>query len=146
MRFRLAPRKISSPLRNAGSWVQLLVIVVIVVLARLVVPSRNGATLPGLVLPTCPLRSYTGLPCPFCGITTGTAWMARGQVLNAWHSNILSPFLGIFLLSLAAYTLGCRLIAGYSFDIEMNPRVRRGLTVLATVLVLLSWGVNLYRL
>lgn len=45
-------------------------------------PFAIGAVIPrdgvGLI-PTCPFRAITGLPCPLCGGTRAFAWAARGD-------------------------------------------------------------------
>lgn len=43
--------------------------------------------------PLCPLRRTTGVPCPVCGMTTGTFAMVRGDVLAAFLANPLAPLL-----------------------------------------------------
>lgn len=48
----------------------------------------------------CPLRSLTGIPCPFCGMTRGVTAAVRGDVFDAV---VLNP--GSVLLVLAAVTL-----------------------------------------
>jgi hypothetical protein len=59
-----------------------------------------GAALPHLPgnpgLP-CPLRSVTGVPCPFCGLTTSVKAVLRGDSHGAWAAN---PF-GLVLVVLA---------------------------------------------
>jgi len=45
-------------------------------------PFAIGATLPrdGVsLMPPCPFRAVTGLPCPLCGGTRAFAWAARGD-------------------------------------------------------------------
>ena len=39
----------------------------------------------------CFFRTMTHLPCPFCGMTTGFALMARGRVAAATQSNFMAP-------------------------------------------------------
>ena len=39
----------------------------------------------------CPLRAMTGIPCPFCGMTTGTVATLRGDLGAAFRANLFSP-------------------------------------------------------
>ncbi len=48
--------------------------------------------------PLCPLRRTTGVPCPFCGMTTGVLALARGDVAAAFAANPLAPFLVLVVL------------------------------------------------
>ena len=43
--------------------------------------------------PLCPLRRATGVPCPFCGMTTGVLALSRGDVVAAFAANPLAPLL-----------------------------------------------------
>jgi hypothetical protein len=40
----------------------------------------------------CLFRRVTGLPCPTCGLTRGTAYLVRGEVHAAVSAHPLSPF------------------------------------------------------
>lgn len=35
----------------------------------------------------CPLRAATGVPCPFCGMTTSVVAVVRLDVASAWEAN-----------------------------------------------------------
>ena len=39
--------------------------------------------IPMEVVPPCPLRSVTGIPCPLCGMTRGVTAAVHGDVANA---------------------------------------------------------------
>jgi Protein of unknown function (DUF2752) len=43
--------------------------------------------------PLCPLRRVTGVPCPFCGMTTGVLALSRGDVVSAFVANPVAPLL-----------------------------------------------------
>ena len=52
-------------------------------------------------MPPCPLRSLTGVPCPFCGMTRGTLALVHGDLLGSVVLNpgvILAVFVVVFLL------------------------------------------------
>jgi len=123
----------------------LLAVAVYWALARLIVPADSGASLPGLWLPSCPLRAWSGIPCPVCGLTNGSAWFARGYWREAWNCNILSPILMISALMVAGYALIFRLLAGRAVELELTPAVRRRLQLGAGILLAVAWIANLAR-
>jgi len=43
--------------------------------------------LPATLGPPCPLRTVTGVPCPFCGMTRGVTSLVHGQVSAAFSYN-----------------------------------------------------------
>lgn len=45
----------------------------------------------------CPLRRVIGIPCPLCGLTTGTWELAQGDVVDAVHAHPLAPAALAFL-------------------------------------------------
>jgi len=69
--------------------------------------------------------------------------MIRGEIRQAFKSNMLTPVLGIGLLVSIVYILGCRMVLGIA--VEIGATERRTLWLLAGMLVALSWATNLYR-
>jgi len=41
----------------------------------------------------CPLRRVTGVPCPFCGLTTGVVATTHGHLVPGLGANPLAPVL-----------------------------------------------------
>lgn len=56
--------------------------------------------LPSGVIPPCPLRSLTGVPCPLCGMTTSVVETVQGDVTTALHVNPFGPLLVGFVVLL----------------------------------------------
>lgn len=49
----------------------------------------------------CPLRLITGVPCPLCGMTTGTVAVLRGDLESALSANPFSvPFVGAVIVGI----------------------------------------------
>lgn len=65
---------------------------------------RGFGTHEHLLLPPCLFRTLTHVPCPFCGMTTGFALMARGHLQAAAASNLMAPpaFAATLLVALLA--------------------------------------------
>jgi hypothetical protein len=59
------------------------------------VMAAGGMVMPLLpdVGPLCPLRRVTGVPCPFCGMTTGVLALCRGDLAGAFAANPAAPLL-----------------------------------------------------
>ncbi len=137
--------RISSPFRNVASWLYLSGLIFFWLLARLFEPDAAGASLAGLRLPRCLMKTIFGIPCPFCGLTSGTAWLARWEWRKAWQSNILTSALLVASVLLAGYTLAMRLLAGRAVEWEPGDGIRRFLWPVAGLLIAASWLVNLLR-
>lgn len=52
---------------------------------------------PGL---PCPLRTLTGVPCPFCGLTTSVKAVLQGDGHTAWAANPFGLLVVLFALAL----------------------------------------------
>jgi hypothetical protein len=61
------------------------------VAALLVLHVWTPAEGPGFII--CPLRRFTGLPCPGCGMTRAFAHLAKGEWSAAIHDHPLAPLL-----------------------------------------------------
>jgi len=87
---------------------------------------RDGDT--GL-LPECPFRAATGLPCPLCGATRAFALAVRGD--GGWLS-YNAPWVVLAALAVAA---GALLLAG------VRPRIpARALAVAAVLFAAVAWA------
>ena len=109
--------------------------------ASFVYPSLSRAS--GLTLP-CPLRTLTGVPCPFCGMTTAATDLAAGNLHGALAAN---PF----VLLLAGFTLVMAVLlaaraAGRAAPPAQWPASRRRQALVAVGLLLAaSWAFQLHR-
>lgn len=57
--------------------------------------------------PPCPLKTMTGVPCPFCGMTHATVALGRGDLHAALHYHPLAPLVvGGMLALMAMIALG----------------------------------------
>jgi len=137
--------RISNPWRNPESWSYVGVVAIFWALARWLEPSSGAAVLPGAWFPPCPLKALSGIPCPFCGLTTGIAWLAHWHWREAWNSNILSPVVAVLSVALVVYSMAFRLLSGTAVDLELSTCTRQRLWLAGGFLVALSWLVNLLR-
>jgi Protein of unknown function (DUF2752) len=92
--------------------------------AAAVLPALPGH--PGL---PCPLRTLTGVPCPFCGMTTSVEATARLRLGHALAANPAGPLLVIGLLWLV---------------IRRPTTLRYSLPLVWTALALM-WAFELFR-
>ncbi len=49
----------------------------------------------------CPLRAFTGVPCPFCGMTTSFVATASGDLAGAFTASPLGPPLWVACIAIA---------------------------------------------
>ena len=78
--------------------------VAVLVIARVLHPDPSHlGTHVQLGLPPCAFLTWTGLPCPTCGLTTAFAHMARLEITMAARAHWLGPLL--FTVTIAALPL-----------------------------------------
>ena len=132
----LSPARVEALLMMVGAGA-------ILAAARLLTPDPSGyGTHEHIFLLPCVFRSVTGLPCPFCGMTTAFALMARGQWAAAFGIHALSP---------AAYLLTWGVMLAGAVGLVRNRRAvpqwlfgqRAGRVIL--FIILLGWVANLAR-
>ena len=109
-----------------------------------------GAVYPAIVAHTgwpglpCPLRTLTGVPCPFCGMTTATVALSHGEWGSAAAANPLA------YLAAALVTCTLPVLVARTAGMAPGPRPwpeakrRRARWALAAV-VGLSWLFQLHR-
>lgn len=117
------------PLRGIGS-----ALAVGVVVSGVYLASGGRLGLP------CPLRTLTGLDCPFCGSTRMGAALMRGDLGAAWHFNpvtlVATGVLGLWAALLVAERTGlvARATGRRSLP-RPGPRTRRAATLAGAVVL-----------
>ncbi len=115
----------------------------ILVVAKLLSPDPSGyGTHEHLFLLPCMFKMLTGLPCPFCGMTTAFAYLAEGAVGPALVAHILGPV--AYLATWAILVAG---IIGVARDRRPLPQWMFSQWAGRTMLLILlgGWVVNLVR-
>ena len=92
-------------------------------------------------LPLCPLKRFTGVPCPTCGATRAVLATLGGHVMEGFLYN---PLVFVVLAALAAGLL-MRVFFARRVSVEMTRREQRWALVLAVILLAANWAYVLLR-
>jgi hypothetical protein len=106
-----------------------------------VYPTLSART--GFELP-CPLRTLTGIPCPFCGLTTATVALGHGDLNGAAAANPLALLVAALVLGTLPI-LVARLVGFGRPPTPWSDRARRRTGWVVGVLVAASWVFQLHR-
>jgi hypothetical protein len=109
--------------------------------AAAVWPAFTAGT--GLGLP-CPLRWMTGIPCPFCGLTTAAVDLAHGRLLASLADNPAALALAI-LTVVTVPLIVLRQLGLAATPVPWSARTRRRTQVAAIAAAAASWLFQLHR-
>ena len=70
--------------------------------------------------PRCLLRAAVGVPCPFCGMTTGVLATLRGDASAAFAANPAAPLVALALVAIVVVRLA-RLVRLSAFRQSFGP-------------------------
>jgi len=135
-RDTLSPARVAALLMMGGAGA-------ILIAAHLLLPDPTGyGTHEQMFLLPCIFRWATGLPCPFCGMTTAFALLAQGEWAAAFGIHVLGP--AAYLVTWGVLLAG---VVGLVRNRAALPQwlsgQRAGRVIL--LIILLGWVVNLAR-
>jgi len=93
-----------------------------------------------LGLPPCTFKTFSGLPCPSCGMTTSFALLIHGDVINSLKANWVGTLLATLGLAFIPWSLASAARRRYIF-IESLELVLIKLIVGFLILMLLRWSI-----
>lgn len=118
----------------------------VLVTAAMLSPNPLGhGTHTQLGLPPCGFLSFTGVPCPGCGLTTSFSHMVRLEVVGAARANPFGvPLFLVTFFSIPISALG--LIRGWGVLDTLDRMRFERVAVMLSLCAIVSWGVRVAAL
>ena len=107
---------------------------------------RGLGTHEQLLLLPCNFYLLTQLPCPFCGMTTAFAHMARGEVREALLAHPFGALSFVVCALLLPVALGAAISGKNALDAAKTKLPWKKLSWLITAMVVASWIFKLSRM
>jgi hypothetical protein len=95
-----------------------------------------------LGLPPCSFYTWTGLPCPSCGMTTSVALLVRGDLGSSLRANAAGTLLALFVVALIPWGLASA-VRGKLLWVRSVERALTRVVAVFLVLMLARWLVVL---
>jgi hypothetical protein len=90
-------------------------------------------------LPACNFQTWTGMPCPSCGMTTSFAHLVRGNVWYSLRANWVGTGLALFCAALIPWSLASAARGRYYWIRSLEAPLAI-LVGVFTVTMLVRWG------
>ncbi len=114
-------------------------LVLLLVAASLSPDTRGHGTHTQLGLPSCSMLSYTGYPCPSCGMTTSVVASVHGRLGEAFAAQPFGPVLVLMLVLLA----GAGLVQAFTGRPALKAiRLHVAWAVVAFFGMFAGWGIK----
>ena len=97
---------------------------------------------PPLNLPPCTFKTWTGLPCPSCGMTTSFSLLMHGDPVNSLRANWVGTGLAVFCLALIPWALASVWLGRPLFVVALDRAMAYAVVGFLAVM-LLRWGIVL---
>ncbi len=99
---------------------------------------------PDLPYGVCLFKTFTGLPCPACGMTHSFVSIGHLRIIEGFYFNIIGPFLYLMLIIGIFLTLTEILMNRLIIE-PLFERYKIRILIIVIPLIILSWVINLIR-
>ena len=126
---------------SAGIYSKRLNIILLIAISAAFIVSVLFRAPEGNYFTICPFKTFTGLPCPGCGLTHSFCAIGKGDIVRAIGFNLFGPFL--FALAIMAWIRSvCVLMGRITPIVVFDAWVRKLRLVRNTVILMAVYGVG----